>query len=118
MVELAFPLVVVIDVTVLTHTFGVLHAVRVWASRDGTVATKSMVAVITHPFGKVLRVDMGAAIDNTAFPALEDFSSGVNIFRNTVGSGYFLSQGGRTAIIEPSLIKELIIRVRFKLLIN
>ena len=53
-------LVVVIDVTVLALAFSVISAILVFTIGDHALATVSVVAVVTHPFGKVLQSFMGA----------------------------------------------------------
>ena len=55
-----FYLVVGVDVAVLAHALGVVHAVCVFAILSLTAAAVSVIAVVTHTFGEVFEEDMGA----------------------------------------------------------
>ena len=74
-VALSFPPVVIVYVAVLTHSFGVLHSVCVFAIGDGPFAAKSVVAVVAHPFGEVLRLDVRTSSNFAALSPSHDLQS-------------------------------------------
>ena len=63
-------LVVSLDIAVLAHAFGILHAVRVIAVAHLAAAAVPVVAVVAHALREVLQVHVRALRDNLCLSAV------------------------------------------------
>ena len=60
--------VVVVEVTVLAHSFRVAQPVRVWALRRHRLPSENVVAVVAHALGVMLLLRMRAPGDGLLLP--------------------------------------------------